>query len=78
MTEFKAAKQVIEFKACEGGDGIKVWGASPRIVTPKAFANSSPGFELARTLGHIFKSRPNPERVRRLANPFRVDLEFWF
>src|SRR3954464_14906990 len=40
---------------------------------PKAFANLSPGFELQREPWDIiFKSRPNPERVKQLANPFRV------
>jgi len=42
------------------------------LLTPKAFANFSPGFELARTLGSPIKFPTNPERVRRLANPFRV------
>jgi len=48
--------------------------------TPKAFANLSPGFELARTLGINNQRRNNPERVRRLANPFRVRTLFgwWF
>jgi hypothetical protein len=31
-------------------------------ITPKAFANLSPGFELARTLGTRIKIRSNPER----------------
>jgi len=33
---------------------------------------SAQGSSIARTLGHNFKMRGNPERVRRLANPFRV------
>ena len=40
--------------------------------TPKALANFSPGFELARTLGLIFTGAMNPERVRQPRNPFRV------
>jgi len=45
--------------------------------TPKAFANFSPGFELARTLGKIGIVDHNPERVRQLANPFRVDIDVY-
>jgi hypothetical protein len=40
--------------------------------TPKALANSSPGFELARTLGPTHKRRSNPVRVCQPLNPFRV------
>ena len=40
--------------------------------TPKAFANSSPGFELARTLGpfHYIKAQ-NPEKGSPTAEPFQ-------
>src|SRR3954454_12943058 len=44
------------------------------MKTPKAFANSSPGFEHCETPGTRFKRRSNPERVRQLANPFRVPM----
>jgi hypothetical protein len=45
---------------------------SPEL-TPKAFANFSPGLErAATTLGSYEEIRFNPERVRQLANPFRV------
>src|ERR1041384_3503379 len=37
---------------------------------------SAQGSSNARTLGHDFKLRRNPVRVRRLANPFRVQLLF--
>jgi hypothetical protein len=37
-----------------------------RQITPKAFANFSPGLELATTLGAIEKSSLNPERVRHV------------
>src|SRR6201989_3621212 len=40
--------------------------------TPKAFANFSPRLELATTLGTNSKIALNHERVRSLANPFRV------
>src|SRR5215217_2124881 len=39
---------------------------------------SARGWSAAKTLGHNFKSRPNPERVKRLANPFRVKWTFMF
>ena len=42
-------------------------------ITPKAFANFSPGFEhLREPWGINLKIATNPERVRQLANPFRV------
>jgi len=45
------------------------------LITPKAFANLSPGFErLREPWGTNSKSRPNPERVKQLANPFRVQF----
>src|SRR6185369_10648720 len=42
------------------------------LLTPKALANSSPGFERSENPGNAMEKRLNPERVRRLANPFRV------
>jgi hypothetical protein len=91
-----------------------MFNSSPRVLTPKAFANSSPGLERSdnpgdskltsrrtlkgfrdrRTLSGLMnnfvfaipglersdnpcgfkpKIASNPERVRRLANPFRVN-----
>jgi len=44
--------------------------------TPEAFANVSPGFEEREPWGQIPRDGPNPERVRRLANPFRVKTLF--
>ena len=42
-------------------------------ITPKAFANVSPGFEQSENPGFgPFNSRVNPERVRLERNPFRV------
>jgi hypothetical protein len=41
--------------------------------TPKAFANFSPGLERSDNPGNENEMTMNPERVRRLANPFRVD-----
>jgi len=41
-------------------------------IRPKALANFSPGFELARTLGSLHLRHSNPERVRQPPNPFRV------
>jgi len=50
-----------------------IWKATVgRHKTPKAFANFSPGFELASTLGEPIDISCNPERVCLLANPFRV------
>jgi len=48
-------------------------------ITPKAFANFSPGFEHRENPGTQFRIVTNPEGVRRLANPFRVQfyLIFW-
>src|SRR5919205_2319637 len=42
------------------------------ILTPKALANLSPGLERSDNPGYIRKITDNPERVRQLANPFRV------
>jgi hypothetical protein len=52
-------------------------------ITPKAFANLSPGFErsenlgtsVAKTLGIMIKEPANPERVWLERNPFRVDTK---
>jgi hypothetical protein len=44
--------------------------------TPKAFANSSPGLERSDNPGIANKTRKNPERVRQLPNPFRVESLF--
>ena len=50
-----------------------------RQNTPKAFANLSPGFERSENPGVCErKIKLNPERVRRLANPFRVGMYFRF
>src|SRR5215208_5303071 len=51
-------------KYAEGVDNSK--------ITPKAFANFSPGLDLATTLGINSKVGFNPERVSAAANPFRV------
>ena len=42
-------------------------------TTPKAFANLSPGFERSENPGTKPRFHSNPERVRQLPNPFRVD-----
>jgi hypothetical protein len=44
-------------------------------ITPKAFANCSPGLELATTLGHTNRRRFNAESVGQiaLANAFGVE-----
>ena len=42
-------------------------------LTPKALANSSPGFERSENPGNKFNYALDPERVRWFANPFRVD-----
>jgi len=39
--------------------------------TPKVLANCSPGLERSDNPGYQFKYTANPERVRRLANPFQ-------
>ena len=50
-----------------------------RQNTPKAFANLSPGFERSENLGVCeTKIKLNPERVRRLANPFGVGMYLRF
>ena len=41
-------------------------------ITPKAFANFSPGFERSENPGAIIRKQLNPERVRLEKNPFRV------
>jgi len=44
------------------------------IITPKALANFSPGFERSGNPGITTPSEmANPERVRQPPNPFRVD-----
>ena len=51
---------------------------SVRQLTPKAFANSSPGFERSREPWDTnSKTRRNPERFGRLANPYRVQRIFY-
>ena len=45
-------------------------------LTPKAFANSSPGFESSENPGNEHEHFINPERVRQLPNPFRVQSTF--
>jgi len=45
-------------------------------IMPKAFANFSPGFEHRENPGTQFRIVTNPEGVRRLANPFRVQFLF--
>jgi|GEM_PF-3496399 len=50
--------------------------ASPAALTPKAFANFSPGFERSENPGIIIKRKTNPEGVRQLPNPFRVQSYF--
>jgi hypothetical protein len=46
-------------------------------ITPKAFANSSPGLERQRQpWDHKSKVDLNPERVPLEANPFRVWSQF--
>jgi len=51
--------------------------ASPAALTPKAFANFSPGFERSENPGIVIKRKTNPERVRQLPNPFRVQSYFF-
>jgi hypothetical protein len=58
---------VMQFENNAGGPAVMQFE-----LTPKAFANVSPGLEPATTLGSPNKFRVNPERVPRLANPFRV------
>jgi hypothetical protein len=41
-------------------------------ITPKAFANSSPGLERSENPGDYQEEFLNPERVRQEMNPFRV------
>src|SRR5690349_22159566 len=44
-----------------------------QAIRPKAFANSAQGCSASDNPGYEFlERRENPERVRRLANPFRV------
>jgi len=38
---------------------------------------SIPGFSFLEPWDTIFKSRPNPERVRRLANPFQGSMTLY-
>src|SRR5215204_4447201 len=50
----------------------------PYVLTPKALANFSPGLERSNNPGiSNLNYKSNPERVRRLANPFRVSVHFW-
>jgi hypothetical protein len=42
------------------------------LITPKALANFSPGLERSDNPGSGIKRNFNPERVRQLPNPFRV------
>jgi len=45
-------------------------------LTPKAFANFSPGFEEREPWVNGPENVSNPERVRQLRNPFRVEMKF--
>ena len=45
-------------------------------LTPKAFANFSPGFEEREPWVDHIKWHSNPERVRQPANPYRVNFYF--
>jgi hypothetical protein len=53
-------------------DSMKILVVPQFELTPKALANFSPGFERSENPGLTIKKSRNPERVRLLANPFRV------
>ena len=46
------------------------------LITPKAFANFSPGLERSDNPGRTSTLSLNPERVRQPPNPFRVASRF--
>jgi hypothetical protein len=47
-------------------------------ITPKAFANLSPGFEEREPWGPVHQRLSNPERVSRLANPSGFEVPLFF